>query len=144
MAEVNKILQGSPTPSVTLFEEAQKMITRGINGQARIDTAKADGFDPVKVQAQIDLMLGKDRLAILSNMAAVMPVVRSGSTGDAVTILQNELKRMGYYSGTIDGQCGPMTVDAIKALQYNWNVVYGGFAVDGSFGPACWKKLCGG
>lgn len=140
--EVNRRLAGGGT--VTLFEEAQKMISKGINGKARIDTAKADGFDPAKVQAQIDLMLGKDKISILSNMAAVMPVIRNGSTGDAVKILQNELHRMGYYTGTIDGQCGPMTVAAIEALQANWNIVYGGFSVDGSFGPACAKRLCGG
>lgn len=148
VAEVNKILKGGSgggtTPTVSLFDEAQKMISKGINGKARIDTAKADGFDPAKVQAQIDLMLGKDKIGILSNMAAVMPVIRNGSTGDAVKILQNELKRMGYYKGVIDGQCGPMTVAAIEALQANWNIVYGGFSVDGLFGPACAKRLCGG
>lgn len=143
--EVNKILQGvTPTPTVTLFQEAQKMISNGINGQNRINTAKADGFDPAKVQAQIDLMLGKNKNDMLKAMAGVMPPVRDGSTGDAVRILQNELKRMGYYSGYVDGACGSMTVAAIKAIQNNWNIVYKGFAVDGSFGPQCWSKLFNG
>lgn len=149
--EVNKILQGStptptptPTPTVTLFQEAQKMISNGINGQNRINTAKADGFDPAAVQAQIDTMLGKDKTAFMKNMASVMPTVSNGSTGDAVSILQNELKRMGYYSSVVDGICGSVTVAAIKAIQNNWNIVYRGFAVDGSFGPQCWNKLLNG
>ena len=137
--EVNKRLAGGG--KVTLFEEAQKMITNGINGQKRIDTAKADGFDPTEVQSQIDLMLGKNKTDVLKNMQPAMPTVKNGSTGDAVKILQTILYSMGYYTGTIDGQSGSMTVAAIKAIQTNWNKVYGGFAVDGSFGPQCWKKL---
>lgn len=128
---------------MSLFEEAQKMISKGINGQNRIDQARADGFDPVAVQKQIDLMLGKDKSDIAKNMTAVMPTVQSGSSGDVVKILQNELQRMGYYHGGIDGQCGPVTVEAIKAVQTNWNIVYKGIAIDGIFGPQCWAKLLG-
>ena len=142
VAEVNKILSGStPQPTATLFEEAQKMITENINGQARKNQAEADGFKPEDVQAQIDLMLYKDKSAVLKSIVSVMPVIQSGSTGDAVRMLQTELKRAGYYDGDVDGICGSGTVDAIKALQTNWNKVYGGFSVDGYFGPQCWKKL---
>lgn len=141
VAEVNKLLGGGSVPEVTLFEEAQKMITQGINGTARINQAAKDGFKYSDVQEQIDLMLYKDKAAIAKSMLAVMPAVREGSTGDAVRIVQNELKRAGYYSGSVDGIAGSVTIAAIKALQANWNRVYGGFAVDGSFGPQCWRKL---
>lgn len=141
-AEVNRRLAGgdTPTPKVTLFAEAQKMIDNGINGQARINQAKADGFDPIKVQAQIDLMLAKDKAAGLKSIVAALPAVRSGSIGDAVKIVQTELKRMGYYTGTIDGEAGSATVGAITAWQKNQNKVYGSFSVDGSWGPQCWNK----
>lgn len=141
VAEVNKILQGgSVTPTVTLFEEAQKMIRKGINGGSRIAQAKADGFDPEKVQAQIDIMMAKKKEPIIKSILTVLPVVREGSTGDAVRVVQHELKRIGYYNGAIDGVCGSVTVAAIKEIQTDWNIVYKGFAVDGSWGPQCWEK----
>lgn len=144
VAEVNKLLKGtstSTTPTVTLFAEAQKMIANNINGQARINQAKADGFDSTKVQAQIDLMLGKDKAATITSIARTLPTVSLGSTGDAVRIVQTELKRMGYYTGAVDSIAGSSTIAAIKALQTNWNKVYGGVSVDGAFGPQCWNKL---
>lgn len=142
VAGVNKILSGGEVkPTVTLFDEAQKMITESINGQARKNQAVTDGFKAEDVQAQIDLMLYKDKSAVIQSMLSVMPVVQSGSTGEAVRFLQHELKRAGYYTGDVDSIAGSATITAIKALQTNWNKVYGTFAVDGYFGPACWKKL---
>lgn len=142
-AEVNRRLNPSPkpTPTVSLFDEAQKMLAYGIAGQRRIDTAKADGFDPAEVQAQIDLMLAKDKSAVNKWMASAMPTIQNGSTGDVVKILQNILQQMGYYHGDVDGSCGPVTVSAIRALQNNWNIVYKDISADGIFGPVSWKKL---
>jgi hypothetical protein len=142
VAEVNKILDGgSVTPTVTLFEEAQKMIRQGINGKARINQAEADGFDPTKVQGRIDIMMVRDKETVIKSITTVVPVVREGSTGDAVRILQNELKRIGYYTGAIDGIAGSVTVAAIKEIQTDWNIVFKNVAIDGSFGPQCWNRL---
>lgn len=139
-AEVNKRLSGGGVIR-TLREEAQYMIDNNINGTARINQAKADGFDPTKVQAEIDLMLGKDIATTLNELVLSMPVVSNGSEGDSVSFLQRELKRLGYYAGNVDGQCGSATVSAIKAIQTNWNKVYKGYAVDGYFGRQCWTRL---
>lgn len=136
--EVNRRLAGQTR---TLFEEAQYMIDNGINGNDRVNQAIADGFAPADVQAQIDLMLAKDKDATIKSIASIMPAVANGSKGDAVAILQHELARMGYYSGLIDGAAGAYTESAIKMIQSNWNKVYGGYAVDGSFGPQCWRRL---
>lgn len=129
------------TTTNTLREEAQYMIDANVNGQARKDKAKADGFDWQKVQDEIDLMLGKDTTANIATFVSALPSIKYGSTGDIVTVLQNELKRMGYYNGAIDGSCGKVTVNAIKAIQTNWNKVYGNMGVDGVFGQKCWKQL---
>ena len=139
---VNRRLKGGS--KMTIREAAKYVIDHGINGKARLVQAAAWGIGSEDLQAEIDLMLAKDKNAIYKSIAASMPVVKSGSTGDAVKILQKELARMGYYNGFIDGQCGPLTVNAIKEIQHYWNVVYKGFAVDGSFGPQCWKQLLGG
>ncbi len=45
------------------------------------------------------------------------PVMRSGATGEAVTQLQNRLKELGYYTGTVDGQFGPGTKSAVTQFQ---------------------------
>lgn len=140
--EVNERLKGGATMPVR--EAAQYVIDHGINGKARLIQAASWGIKSADLQAEIDLMLAKDKTAVAKSVASTMPPVGSGSTGDVVKVLQEELARTGYYIGAIDGQCGPMTVSAIKELQHNWNAVYGGFAVDGSFGPACWAKLLGG
>lgn len=45
------------------------------------------------------------------------PLLRNGSTGQAVTDLQSRLYTLGYYSGEIDGQFGPGTRDAVVLFQ---------------------------
>ena len=45
------------------------------------------------------------------------PVLRTGSTGDAVKNLQSRLYTLGYYQGEIDGQFGAGTRDAVMAFQ---------------------------
>ena len=139
--EVNRRLSGSGGGTIrTLREEAQYMIDNNINGQARKNQAKADGFNPEDVQAEIDLMLGKNITACI----AEIPIIEEDCEGEFVEYLQSELKRMGYYYGDIDRYAGRMTVTAIKNLQSNWNKVYGGLDIDGCFGQKCWKRLLTG
>ena len=70
-----------------------------------------------------------------------LPAISKGSKGDIVKVLQTELRRLGYYTGNIDGDAGNQTVAAIKKAQTNWNKVYKNVDVDGSFGPQCWTRL---
>lgn len=69
-------------------------------------------------------------------MAKYMDYVIEGKEGATVITLQKILKDLGYYTGGIDGDAGPMTVAAIKAIQKNLEV-----DVDGSFGPKSWTAL---
>ena len=55
--------------------------------------------------------------------------LKNGSSGADVKILQTGLSKMGYYTNTIDGEFGPKTAEAVKALQRNV-----GITVDGEFG----------
>ena len=43
--------------------------------------------------------------------------IASGARGDAVIKLQLRLKDLGYYTSTVDGECGSGTVNAIKKFQ---------------------------
>lgn len=58
------------------------------------------------------------------------PVIRSGAAGEAVTRLQNRLKELGYYTGTVDGQFGPGTKAAVTQFQQR-----NGLQSDGVVGP---------
>ena len=44
-------------------------------------------------------------------------VISSGNTGYQVRKLQDRLKELSYYTGTVDGVCGSGTVSAVKAFQ---------------------------
>ena len=44
-------------------------------------------------------------------------VLKSGSEGTAVKQLQQQLKNLGYYTGSVDGKYGAGTTNAVKAFQ---------------------------
>ncbi|MBR4458356.1 MAG: peptidoglycan-binding protein [Clostridia bacterium] len=45
------------------------------------------------------------------------PSLHNGSAGERVFRLQNRLAELGYYTGTVDGQFGPGTEDAVLRFQ---------------------------
>lgn len=64
-------------------------------------------------------------------------VLKSGSTGWQVGIVQFKLAKLGYLSvGTVDGKAGAKFDKAVKEFQRNHNI-----SVDGKVGPTTWKKL---
>jgi len=64
------------------------------------------------------------------------PVLRRGSTGEAVRELQQALKGLGYDPGPVDGQFGARTEDAVKAFQ-----TAQGIAADGIVGDVTWINI---
>ncbi len=67
------------------------------------------------------------------------PALKRGSTGARVTALQQKLKNLGYYSGTVDGDYGDGTVSAVKAFQSR-----NGLTADGVAGEATLKLIDSG
>ena len=63
-------------------------------------------------------------------------VLKSGSTGDAVWQLQTKLKELGYYKGSVDGEYGSGTTNAVKAFQD-----VNGLKADGVAGEQTQDKL---
>lgn len=60
----------------------------------------------------------KGKAAAVKTVSAVEgAAISSGSQGTAVKKLQERLKTLGYYKGTVDGNCGSGTVSAVKAFQ---------------------------
>ncbi|GAA2472652.1 phage tail tip lysozyme [Terrabacter carboxydivorans] len=66
---------------------------------------------------------------------SLLPVLRQGASGDAVTGLQRELVDAGY-SLTVDGSFGPATDSAVRAYQSKTGLV-----VDGVVGNNTWGSL---
>lgn len=56
---------------------------------------------------------------------------------DLVKKLQEQLKKLGYYTAKIDGDFGPLTTAAVKAFQ----TAKGGLRPDGVFGPVTCAKM---
>ncbi len=63
-------------------------------------------------------------------------VLKSGATGDAVWQLQTKLKELGYYKGTVDGEYGSGTTNAVIAFQD-----VNGLKADGVAGEQTQDKL---
>ncbi|MCG8365537.1 MAG: peptidoglycan-binding protein, partial [Pseudanabaenales cyanobacterium] len=56
--------------------------------------------------------------------------------GDAIAQLQERLKALGVYNGSVDGVFGPETERAVRQAQRNSNI-----EPDGIVGPATWRAL---
>ena len=63
-------------------------------------------------------------------------ILRDGDDGKDVEDLQRRLKAAGYDPGEVDGEYGPNTEAAVKALQKD-----AGILMDGEFGPDSLKAL---
>ncbi|HIR06952.1 MAG TPA: peptidoglycan-binding protein [Candidatus Pullichristensenella stercoripullorum] len=63
-------------------------------------------------------------------------ILRNGDEGKDVEDLQRRLKAAGYDPGEVDGEYGPNTEAAVRALQKD-----AGILVDGEFGPDSYAAL---
>ena len=71
--------------------------------------------------------------------AAASILVKEGSTGEAVRHVQELLIEQGFLDGEADGDCGPLTVEAIKKFQK-----FRGLTEDGVCGDGTYYYLSGG
>lgn len=80
-----------------------------------------------------------DGLATAVASASPEAALRRGASGTRVTALQQQLKNLGYYSGSVDGDYGDGTVSAVKAFQSR-----NGLTADGIAGAATLNLLASG
>lgn len=69
-----------------------------------------------------------------------MNVLKYGSTGNDVTIFETIMKKMGFYSGSIDTHFGNGCVQACNKFQTKYPECGTNGKPDSSFGPKCWNK----
>lgn len=82
------------------------------------------------------MMLGLAVLLTLALTARAAAVLEVGSSGAAVTKVQQKLIQWGYLSGTADGKYGEKTRAAVVAFQRK-----NGLTADGRVGPATAKAM---
>ncbi len=91
---------GSDTvDAVKAFQRAQGLTVDGIAGTSTL-AAISDAYNSTQPSAPSGVTL-----------------LKYGDTGDAVKALQTRLKELGYFNGTIGGNFGALTRDAVKAFQ---------------------------
>jgi peptidoglycan hydrolase-like protein with peptidoglycan-binding domain len=64
------------------------------------------------------------------------PLLKKGSTGEAVKQLQLALKDLGFDPGAVDGHFGSATESAVKHFQQDR-----GITADGIVGPITWRNI---
>ncbi len=64
------------------------------------------------------------------------PNIASGDSGEYVTLLQDRLRQLGYYDGSVDGQYGPTTETAVQRFQEA-----AGLEQDGQVQETTWAAL---
>lgn len=105
--------------------EGDKVVLRGGNQGNKVSDA------PYPIGRIIAVRRADGRVAGPSR-----PTLRAGDKGAFVLDLQDQLDRLSYFSGRIDGDFGPLTRQAVLAFQADQ-----GLTVDGIVGPQTWDAL---
>ena len=118
-ASVDGVYGDDTIAAVKAFQERNKLTVDGVAGTS---TLKALYSSSAKEAEDDDDEVSNE--------------LRTGDYGPEVKTLQKRLKELGYYTSSIDGSYGSLTVKAVKAFQKN-----NGLTEDGVAGPSTLAKL---
>lgn len=102
---------------------------------------KGNGFEKKAVNgvlnsATLNKLFSSDAKPKAEDAAIVGGTLSTGSYGDAVELLQEELRETYYYTGKVDGFFGPEVRAAVESFQASV-----GLKVDGKYGTASYNAL---
>ncbi len=130
--------------AVGRFQEAARLSKDGVVGPATWE--RLFPHDPVAIAptptVQPAAPVAKPRETATpkapqsSSTSATFPILRKGVRGDAVRGLQERLRSLGLFDGSIDGVFGEATETAVKAAQRKYQL-----DPDGIVGPGTWSAL---
>lgn len=86
--------------------------------------------------ASSDSSSGSSSSSSSSSSGSLTRTLRKGYTGDDVRTVQQKLKELGYYTGSVDGVYGSGSIAAVKAFQKN-----NGLTADGLAGTRTFQVL---
>lgn len=96
---------------------------------------ESDGIAGSKTLALIEKLL-EAKTSTASRAASSTGVLKEGMSGSSVTQLQNDLKKLGYFSVSPTGYYGSLTKEAVKKFQKAY-----GLTQDGIAGSATLTKI---
>lgn len=86
----------------------------------------------------VDGWIGPETCKTLHKLSSIteQESLKNGTSNVYVTIVQQKLKLLGYYTSSVDGEYGSKTVNSVKSYQANNKLLK-----DGIVGPVTYKKL---
>ncbi|AKG21729.1 peptidoglycan-binding domain-containing protein [Calothrix sp. 336/3] len=111
-----------------------KEVIDGVFG-AKTETA-VKRFQAKMFLTQDGVVGNKTWRSLFLNAPVDMPILKKGSTGNLVKLMEERLAIGGYDVGTVDGSFGSRTEAAIRQLQTNT-----GLPVDGIVGDRTWFEI---
>lgn len=127
---------GSKTiEAVVLFQKINDIEADGIAGPKTLNILFSGKNEPANTQPSANNPVNDSQ----ENSETVLPVtsvLRIGSKGSPVMILQSRLNELGFSTGTPDGDFGPRTCGALINFQRA-----NGLLADGIAGPATIKQM---
>lgn len=127
--DVAVIARGKPPQGhVFIVTDIRDGVVHGIGGN------QGDAVSDIKVPVAAVLGFRRADVAALPFMGRA--TIQKGARGAMVLDLQDQLTRLGYFAGRIDGEFGPLTESALLAFQ-----AAAGIDTDGEVGPQTWTAL---
>ena len=134
--------QQSASPSSSSGSSAIKAVQRWLNGFVSVNLVVDGIYGPKTKKALVKAwqrVVGTVQDGIWGpKTKAATPVLKKGSKGNAVRVLQGILICLGYDTGGFDGDFGSKTDTAVRAFQRA-----NGLTVDGQAGKNTFAKLLG-
>ncbi|WP_323736286.1 peptidoglycan-binding protein [Methanosphaera sp. ISO3-F5] len=84
----------------------------------------------------VDGWVGSETCKSLHQYQSLSQDLKKGSNNVYVKLVQNRLKQLGYYTGTVDGLYGTLTFNSVKQYQAKHNLLQ-----DGVVGKVTYKSL---
>ncbi len=125
------------------FQASASLVTDAVIGPVTWGRLLPAALDSMIVQApatastnanNANTVPAPDRVRTSNRSETGLPTLQLGSNDSLVSYLQQRLAAMGYYSGAIDGDFGPMTQAAVIEAQIDFGLVPDG-VVDSSVWP---------
>ncbi len=124
--------------AVIAFQSANGLTPDGLAGTQTLAmiTAKVQALENSGSSSSSSGSTSSGSASSNSSTSDLTRTLRRGYTGADVTKVQNRLKELGYYTGTVDGVYGLGSMAAVKAFQEK-----NGLTADGLAGTKTFEKL---